>query len=193
MGYDPTAYRFMERVFLASVVAAAIIEYILLNVLFYGVGEAFSPPTVYSFPVLIAIAVFVYFSLLGFVRRARPYVSRLLPLGILGASLAFILALTDSTRIYAAVLIAATYYVELVVGYYIWLDVRRVSQASSDIFISGMAVFILSLPLAIADNRLALILVIANAVKAAGLSGLYFNARWHRINYRPASGDRNIY
>ena len=177
--YGHREYRAMMLAFFLSVVAAVIIEYLLYRVYMGGALEAFSPPASFLFVPLVFIAFLVYRSLLVFARNARWAVSRILPLGIAGAFIAFIFTLAESTRPLAMYLIALVYYVELVVGLKLFRDIEPVSRIGSLLFVGGMALFILLLPVAIIRQEAVLAPMAFNLIKTGGLMVLVYSAyRW---------------
>jgi len=177
--------------FLLSIIAALIIEYLIYKVYAGGWQEAFTPPTSGLFIPLVAIAYLVYTRLRVFAENARWPVERLLPPGIAGAALAFILTLSPATRLASAVLVSLVYYVELAVGVKLYKDLKSLSWVGALLFVAGMAAFILTLPLSILDSRLALVPLAANATKTLGLAVLlvssYRNPSWTAVGGREGS------
>ncbi|MCE4611886.1 MAG: hypothetical protein F7B17_07950 [Desulfurococcales archaeon] len=170
MSYDNLeGLRAARDVFAASIAAAVIIELLLALVYFRGVSYVFSPPASLLFIPLIAIAYIVYRRLLAFTVNARRAASRLLPPGIAGAGIAFLLTLSDATRQAAPFLIAIVYLAELGVGVKLYRDLEPLSATGTKLFIGGMALFIITLPLAIFEPRAALGPLAFNAVKTLGL------------------------
>ena len=104
------------EVFLLSIIAAFIIEYLIYKVYTGGWKEAFTPPTSGLFIPLVIIAYLVCTRLKVFAANAKWQVEHLLPPGIAGAALAFILTLSPATRLASAVLVSLVYYAELAVG-----------------------------------------------------------------------------
>ena len=170
MSYDSLErLRAARDVFSASIAAAFIIELLLILVYFRGVYYVFSPPASLLFIPLIIIAYIVYRKLLVFTVNARWAASRLLPPGIGGACIAFLLTLSDAARQASPFLIAAVYLVELAVGVKLYRDLEPLSPTGTRLFVGGMALFILTLPLAIFEPRAALGPLVFNAVKTIGL------------------------
>ncbi len=167
--------RAARDVFAASIVAAVIIEYLLVKVYVDGLYAAFTPPTSLLFLPLIALAYLVYRRLLAFARNAERVARALLPPGIAGAFIAFVLTLSDATRPLAPPLIAIVYLAELAVGVKLYRDIEAMSKAGASLFVAGMALFIITLPTAILDHRAALAPIVFNAVKTAGLALLLYS------------------
>lgn len=166
----------MVRVFSASIVAAVIIEYLLYVVYTSGVYAAFSPPTSLLFIPLVALAYHVYRNLLVFADHARRATATLLPPGIAGASVAFLLTLGQPTRFLAPYTIALVYLAELAVGIKLYRDLEPLTRLGSMLFVGGMALFIGTLPLAIFEPRAAALPMFFNVVKTIGLALLLYKA-----------------
>jgi hypothetical protein len=165
-----------RNVFAASIAAAFIIEYLLYLVYRGGVMEAFTPPASLLFLPLIAIAYAVYRWLLVFAVNARGAAQTLLPPGIAGASLAFLMTLSPQLRPASPFVIAAVYLAELGVGVKLLRDIASLSRPGAYLFVGGMALFITTLPAAIFVKEAALLPLAFNAVKTAGLALLIRSA-----------------
>lgn len=171
------ACRLMARVFALSLVAAVIIEYLLIVGYLHGVGEIFSPPNSLLFVPLSLIAFQVYRHLKGFVVAAKWPTENLLPPGIAGSLAAFLLTLSPATRGISIALVSAVYMVELAVGVRLYRDISFLTRAGSLLFVGGMAFFILSLPLAALYRGAFIVPIVSNIVKSAGLSLLLARSR----------------
>ena len=192
MAYDsPEKLKAARDVFASSVVAAFIIELLLALVYFRGVYYVFSPPTSILFIPLVAIAYMVYRRLLVFSVNAKWIASRLLPPGITGAGIAFLLTLNDTTRQASPFLIAIVYLAELAVGVKLYRDLEPLSPIGARLFIGGMALFILTLPLAIFDPRAALGPLIFNAIKTLGLT-ILLKASLERLEKEARRGEIEV-
>jgi len=173
---DPERASYAARIFAASIAAAFIIEFLLVIVYLRGAVAAFTPPASLLFIPLVAIAYMVYRWLLAFAVNARRAAQTLLPPGIAGAFIAFLMTLFEVTRQPAMFLIATVYLAELGVGLKLYRDIEPISRAGALLFIGGMTLFITTLPLAIFNNQAAAAPLLFNAVKTLGLALLLKNS-----------------
>lgn len=157
-------------VFALSIVAAFVIEYLLYTVYRGGAIAAFTPPTSLLFLPLVAIATAVWRGLRVFAVNARWAVERVLPAGIAGAFLAFLMTLEPGLREPSMYLISLVYLAELFVGVKLYRDIEGLSRPGAALFVGGMALFILTLPLSIYIRQAALLPMAFNAVKTLGLA-----------------------
>ncbi len=162
--------RYMASAFTLSILAAFIIEYLLLVAYSRGAPTTFSPPASHLFLPLVFIATLVWHSLRGFVVAARTPTNLLLPPGIAGAFVAYLLTLASPGSTLPMVLISTVYLAELAVGVKLYHDIKDTSRLGAILFVAGMAAFILSLPPVIIDSRVAIIPLAANLAKTAGLT-----------------------
>ncbi len=167
----------MARVFSLSLVAAGIIEYLLVTGYIGGVGRIFSPPTSILFLPLTLIAFLVYRDLRRFVKAARWPTENLLPPGIAGSLVAFMLTLSPSTRPFSIAIISTVYFIELAVGARLYRDIRFLTRTGSLLFVGGMAGFIVSLPLAAVNAKAFIFPITFNIVKSLGLALLLASTR----------------
>ncbi len=167
----------MSRVFSLSLVAAIIIEYLLITGYLHGVDEIFSPPNSVLFVPLALIAFQVYRYLRRFVVAARWPTENLLPPGIAGSLAAFLLTLSPATRGFSIALISVVYLAELAVGVRLYSDISFLTKTGSLLFVAGMAGFILSLPMAALYREAFILPIVFNVVKSVGLSMLLARSR----------------
>ena len=167
----------IERKLLASamagsILAAVIIEGILLVVMRRGIEHLFTAYTLPGLAALLAIAGYVYTKLLGATKYSRSTVR---VAGLLGAVIAGLGVVAGALgRPYlGAWLIVAAYYGELVLGVRLRRDLEEHVNRGVNAFIGGMLIFILSLPLAIVDHRMAVIPFTGNLIKTVGLIQVY--------------------
>ncbi len=157
---------------LGSIAAAVIIQVILGMVIALGVEALFTPYTLPGLAILLLIAGYVYTNLLASTRHSRETVRIAGLTGAVVAGIGVILG-TLWEPIAGAILIVAAYYGELILGVRLRRDLEEYVNRGVKPFIYGMLTFILTLPLALVDNRLALIPFIGNLVKTAGLLQIY--------------------
>lgn len=170
MSVDPR--RFMAAAMAGSIAAAIIIQALLLAVILKGVDYLFTPLILPGLIALLAIAGYVYVNLVKATRHSRSTVRVAGLLGALVAGLGVAVgALEDPGT--GAWLIVAAYYGELVLGVRLRRDLEEHVNRGVNAFIGGMLIFILSLPLALLDHRLALIPFLGNLVKTLGLVTVY--------------------
>ncbi len=167
-----TERRLLASAMAGSILAAIIIEVILLVVMLRGLESLFTPYTLPGLAALLVIAGFVYTRLLRATRYSRPVVR---VAGLAGAVIAGLgVAIGALGRPYlGAWMIVVAYYGELVLGVRLKRDLEEHVNRGVNAFIGGMLLFILSLPLAVVDHRLAIIPFIGNLVKTAGLIQVY--------------------
>jgi len=181
--------RAAAAVFTLSIIAAFIIEYLLYTVYRWGTLAAFTPPTSLLFIPLIALAAAVYQGLKVFAVNARWAVERVLPAGIAGAALAFLMTLTPDLRSLSMYLISLVYLAELAVGVKLYRDIEGLSRPGAALFIGGMTLFILTLPLSIYAREAALLPMTFNAVKTLGLA-LLLAAALRNPHWKPHPAGR---
>ncbi|MCE4603206.1 MAG: hypothetical protein F7C08_02840 [Desulfurococcales archaeon] len=164
--------RLLASAMAGSILAAIIIEAILFVVILRGLEYLFTPHILPGLTSLLVIAGYVYTKLLRSAKYSRPTVR---VAGLLGAVVAGLgVAVGVLGRPYlGAWLIIAAYYGELVLGFRLRRDLEEHVNRGVNAFIGGMLVFILSLPLAVVDHRLAVIPFIGNLVKTLGLIQVY--------------------
>ncbi len=162
----------MKNAMAGSIAAAIIIQAILTVVIARGVDSLYTPYILPGLAILLAIAGYVYRNLLASTIHSRSTVRVMGLLGALIAGVGVLVGLLWSPTA-GAVLIVVAYYGELVLGVRLRRDLEEVGAAGVREFIYGMLIFILSLPLALLDNRLALIPFAGNLLKTYGLIHVY--------------------
>ncbi len=168
------ARRGFEAGTLASIVAGILIEGLLAGIAVDGLEWAFSAVGLSIMAALVAIGVAAYAGYSSWARRARFLMRYVSPLALVLASAAVAgAALGYLGVVEAGGLIVSAYLVELAVGLKLASDFREVSPLYAQLFLVGVGVFVLSLPLVLVNPRLALVPLAGNTVKIIGLAGLY--------------------
>lgn len=152
----------------ASIVAGILIMIVLWRVYRAGVAGAFEPPILYVMALLVVVGLFALWGYWFYAREARWHMRRLSPVALaLGALGTAVGALKGP--VYGGALIVIAYLVELAVGVRLYRDFRRETGLGAVLFLVGVAVFMLFLPLAIIWPWAALVSLAGDAVKVAGL------------------------
>ena len=159
---------------LASIVAGVLIEGLLAGIAVNGLEWAFSSTGLTVMAALVAIGVVAYAGYSSWAREARFLMRYVSPLALVLASAAVAGAASGRLGVVeAGGLIVAAYLVELAVGLKLAADFRGVNPLYAKLFLAGVGVFVLTLPLVLVDPRLALVPLAGNTVKIVGLAGLY--------------------
>ncbi len=152
----------------ASIVAGVLIMIVLWRVYRAGVAGAFEPPTLYVMASLVAVGLLALWGYWFYAQEAGWHMRRLSPvalaLGALGAAAGAL-----KGPVYGGALIVIAYLVELAVGVMLYRDFKRETRLGAALFLAGVAVFMLFLPLAIIWPWAALVSLAGDAVKVAGL------------------------
>lgn len=152
----------------ASIVAGLLIVYVLAQVYRGGVEAAFRPPTVYAMAALVATGLFALWGYLAYAEEAAWHMRRLSPIALALGAAGVAAGLTAGPTAGGGLIVAA-YLVELTVGARLYRDFQRETRLGAALFLAGVLVFMLFLPLAIAWRWAALVSMAGDIVKVAGL------------------------
>lgn len=168
-----TAY--LKKALLASLIAGIIIEALLVGIYIYGVETIFSTIPVIGLLALIALAFYVYYALVKYTGGDR-IIKNVAPIGIFLGILGVLVGITIKNPFYGGSLIVAAYYTELFVGGSLRKKLLSIAPKAINVFVGGVIIFILSLPLTLIDNQYVLIPIIGNFIKIGGLTSVVLRA-----------------
>ena len=152
----------------SSIIASIIIFLILIIVYKNDVGAAFEPPAIYCMVSLIVVGLAAYYGYTGYARKARWWMRNISPIALaLG-----VLAIVGGVKwgpVAGGSLVVLSYVVELGVGARLAKDFEAETVLGSRLFLVGVTLFIIGLPLAFFTNKLIIISIIGTIVKTVGL------------------------
>ncbi len=152
----------------ASIIASILIMIVLIAVYKRGPEAAFQWPRTAVLWLLILVGIVAYYGYLGYARVSLERMRKVSPIALaLGA--AGIVAGEKMGVIAGGTLIVLAYIVETSVGLALAKDYEEESRAGSLLFLAGVTLFVVSLPLMIVDRRLALLGIAGDTVKIVGL------------------------
>lgn len=152
----------------ASIVAAILILYVLVEIYYSGIDSIFEPPVVYAMIALIASGVFALIGYWYYTVEAAWHMRHLSPvallLGALGVAAGYYYG-----PVLGGSLIVLAYIVELFVGVKLYRDFLRESRMGALLFLVGVVVFMVFLPVILVAPAASLVSAAGDAVKTLGL------------------------
>jgi len=152
----------------ASIVAALLILYVLIDIYNNGLDSIFKAPTVYIMTGLIVSGVFALIGYWHYTLEARWRMQNLSPIALAIGTLGVVLGYLYGPMIGGSLIILA-YIIELFVGIRLYEDFKSTSPMGAKLFLIGVVVFMLFLPVILVVKEAALVSAIGDTVKIAGL------------------------
>lgn len=151
----------------ASSIASILIAIVLIIVYYDGLESAFKPPSLYILVVLIVVGLAALYGYLGFSRVSYRHMKNISPIALLLGSLA--IAVGYFRPVEGGALIFIAYVAEFFVGSKLYVDYKEVHLTGALIFVLGVTIFIISLPITILNQSAALVALVGDIIKLAGL------------------------
>ncbi len=152
----------------SSIIASIIIFIVLVEVYLKGPSTIFIEPYIYLLAMLIMVGLTAYYGYLGYARKAYWRMKYISPIALALGSTAILAGYKYGAELGGAI-VFASYIVETSVGIKLYQDYAEEDKNGAILFISGVLVFIVSLPVILVDKRAALMGMIGDLVKLAGL------------------------
>jgi len=152
----------------ASIVASILILVVMIGVYLRGPAVAFQKPCVYVLASLILVGVWAYYGYLGYARHALWRMKYISPVALALGTAAIAAGYWRGAEAGGA-LVFLSYIVETSVGIKLYKDYAEEDPLGAKLFLAGVSLFVISLPLILLDRRTALLGIIGDLVKLAGL------------------------
>ncbi|BEP18539.1 hypothetical protein PYJP_18910 [Pyrofollis japonicus] len=153
---------------IASIVAAIIIAILLTDIYGYGYTILFRGKALVLAVTLIIIGIVAGGSYAKSATIASKYMRRFAPIVLLLAILGVGLGTAVNETLGATFLIAA-YFNEIMLAYPLYRELKSYENTGAMLFISGVSLFTLTLPLVLLTKRAAVVPLIGDIVKTIGL------------------------
>ncbi len=152
----------------ASIIAALLILYVLINIYNRGLDNIFSTPTIYVMAGLIVSGVFALIGYWHYTLEARWRMRNLSPIALTIGALGVVLGYLYGPMLGGSLIVLA-YVIELFVGIRLYEDFKSTSPMGARLFLIGVVVFMVFLPVILVAQVAALVSAIGDIVKIAGL------------------------
>ncbi|MCE4624339.1 MAG: hypothetical protein F7C35_00535 [Desulfurococcales archaeon] len=151
----------------ASSIASILIAIVLIIVYYDGIEAAFKPPGLYLLVALIIVGLVALYGYLGFSKVSYWHMKNISPIALVLGSLA--IAVGYFRPVEGGALIFLAYVVEFFVGSKLYIDYKEVHPTGALLFVMGVTIFIVSLPIIILNQSVALVALVGDIIKLAGL------------------------
>ena len=152
----------------ASIVASVLILVVMVGVYLVGPQVAFQEPCVYVLGALILVGLWAYYGYLGYARHALWRMKYVSPVALALGTAAIVAGYKYGVE-YGGLLVFLSYIVETSVGIKLYRDYAEEDPLGAKLFLAGVTMFVVSLPLVLLDRRAALLGIVGDIVKLAGL------------------------
>lgn len=152
----------------ASIVAALLILYVLIHIYNKGLDSVFSTPTMYVMAGLIVSGVFALIGYWHYTLEAKWRMRNLSPIALTIGALGVVLGYLYGPMLGGSLIVLA-YVIELFVGIRLYEDFKSTSPTGARLFLIGVVVFMVFLPVILVAQEAALVSAIGDIVKIAGL------------------------
>ncbi|MFP3313792.1 MAG: hypothetical protein RXO28_04675 [Thermocladium sp.] len=161
----------MNLALLVSIVAAALIAIALFSIYFVGVYGIFHWPYIILLIGLLILGFPAYYGYSRAVAHAGKFIRYATPLAFIFAFIGIIMgSMHDFLGI---IMLFLAYIIEEATGLLLRLDFREISNSWTNIFITGMTIFVASILLVLISTKLVIVPIIGDVVKGIGIYGLY--------------------
>ncbi len=151
-----------------SIIASILIAHVLYEVYTGSIGAAFQPPALYSMIALILVGIGALYGYLGYSEISLWHMKHLSPIALILGAVSIVVGVKVGPKEGGA-LIVLTYIVELSVAWNLAKDYSKESKIGSTLFIAGVTIFLVSLPFVIINKAIALVPLVGDIIKLAGL------------------------
>ena len=153
----------------ASIVASILIVLVLFDICRSNtISAAFHGWPLWVLWSLILVGIIAYYGYLGYARHAYREMKLLSPIALLLGAAGTVAGMKGYVEAGGALIFLA-YIIEMIVGRKLYYDYREESEAGAVLFILGVTLFVVSLPLALVRVKLVILGIIGDIVKLEGL------------------------
>ncbi|MCE4617391.1 MAG: hypothetical protein F7C32_02275 [Desulfurococcales archaeon] len=158
----------------ASLIAAFVIEYLLILIAQKGYQVLFEDPNQYLLISLIIIGGFAYYGYIGSALNAKEVLQKITPIALILAIAGILLGWIWEYELLGAILIVVAYFTEAAVAIKLKLDYARYSREWAEIFFWGVLLYVASLPTILLFKEAVAVTFMGNHVKIIGLIPLLY-------------------
>jgi hypothetical protein len=164
--------KYLSIALIISIIAALVIEVILFTIIISSdIMVIFMYPYVLLMILLLIMGIISNYAYLKSTNHAKWFLKNITPTSLILAGLVIIIGYMGN--FIGALLIFIAYIFEILTGMKLKDDLREISREWSLVFITGVSIFVLSMPLLLYSTYLALIPMIGDAIKTVGIYFLY--------------------
>lgn len=168
--------KYLSIALIISIVAALVIEAVLLTIVIQSdITIIFTYPYVFMLILLLIMGTISNYTYLKSTNHAKWFLKNITPVSLILASFGVIIGYMGN--FIGAFLIFIAYIFEILTGVKLKDDLVKISREWSMVFIIGVSIFVLSMPLLLYNTYLALIPMIGDAIKTIGIYFIYKDMR----------------
>ncbi|MEM3832700.1 MAG: hypothetical protein QW128_03750 [Thermoprotei archaeon] len=173
---EKNKYVYLSFALAISIIAAVLIELVFIIILLRGIMMIFNFPYVIFLFSLLVLGAVNNIMFLKSTNYARIFFKNVTPISLILAGLGIIVGYLGN--FVGLFLIFIAYIFEIITGMKLRDDLAMISDSKwSGIFVGGVVIFVLSMPLMIYNVYFALIPMIGDAIKTVGIYFIYKDLR----------------
>jgi hypothetical protein len=153
----------------ASIVAGVVILHVLWIIYSEGLDNLLKTPYIYELVLLVIIGVFAYIGYINYAKQAKWHMTYLSPIALLFGAIAVPIGYKYGALMGGGLIIIA-YLIELTVGLKLFKDFQKETGLGALLFLAGVTVFMIFLPVILYTLVAALISFAGDFVKIIGLT-----------------------
>lgn len=168
---DNSKYAYLSFALIISIVAAVLIEIVFIVILRSGIMTIFNFPYITLLISLLILGIINNKMFLISTNHSRMFFRNVTPISLVIAGLGIVVGYLGNFA--GPFLIFIAYIFEILTGIKLKNDLMIISKKWSTVFIVGVAIFVLSMPLLLYNLYLILIPMLGDAIKTIGLYFIY--------------------
>ncbi len=174
---------YLSIALIVSVIAGILIEIVLFTIMQLNIMAIFTFPYILLLISLLIMGIISNYTYLKSTNHAKMFLKNVTPISLILAGLGIIIGYIGNFA--GAFLIFVAYIFEILTGIKLKDDLVGISKKWSTVFITGVVIFVLSMPVLLYSTYLALIPMIGDGINIVGICFLYreLQQKTHSFNH----------